>query len=269
MSEHVKSSTGELYLPASILFAAIILSVGIFAAGSGIGNGLSGLSKTISGIQIVGGTPTQDSGNGGSVAAAPQPSPQPAQQTKEIKALLQGAAAVEGKDGAPIVIIEYSDYQCPFCRKWFNDSKAQLDKDYIGTGKVQFVYKDFPLSFHPMAPTYAEAARCSGDQGKYWEMHDKIFNEQNKKGEGTVFDYTKDDVKKWAQDLGLNASQFNSCLDTGKYTSATQANETEGVGVGVSGTPSFVIGKRDGTGQLIVGAQPYSVFKSAIDSLLT
>ncbi len=267
MSEHVKSGTEALYLPVSILFAAIILSASIFVAGSGVGNSLSELSKTISGIR--GGTaPPQGSGNAGNVAAAPQPNPQPAQQTTEIKGLLQGAAAVQGKQDAPIVIIEYSDYQCPFCRKWFNDSKAQLDKEYIETGKVLFVYKDFPLNFHPMAPVYSEAARCAGDQQKYWEMHDKIFTEQAKFGQGTISNLTKEDVKKWGQDLGLNSSQFNTCLDTGKYTSAVQANFNEGSSIGVTGTPSFVIGKADGTGQLIVGAQPYSVLKSAIDGLL-
>ena len=267
MSEHMKLGNEAIYLPASILFAAIILSASIFVAGSGVGNSLSGLSKTISGIEGVN-APSQDSGNLGNVATAPQAAPQPTQQTKEIKALLQGAAGTQGNQNAPIVIIEYSDYQCPFCRAWFENSKSQLDKEYIETGKVLLVYKDFPLSFHPMAPTYAEAARCADDQGKYWEMHDKIFEEQGKLGQGTISNLTKDDVKKWAQDLGLNTSKFNQCLDSDKYASQIKANEDEGVQVGVSGTPSFVIGKADGTGQLIVGAQPYSVFKSAIDNLL-
>ncbi len=267
MTEHIKSGNEAIYLPASILFAAIILSVSIFAAGSGVGNSLTGLSKIISAIQG-GGTPSQDSGNTGNVIAAPQPTPQPTQQTKKIKSLLQGAAGIEGKQDAPVVIIEYSDYQCPFCRKWFEDAKTQLDKEYIQTGKVLFLYKDFPLGFHPMAPTYAQAARCAGDEGKYWEMHDKIFEEQAKFGQGTISSLTKEDVKKWAQDMGLNSSKFNTCLDSGKYTSAVQTNTAEGASVGVSGTPSFVIGKADGTGQLIVGAQPYPVFKSAIDDLL-
>ncbi len=264
-----KAVNESLYLPVSILLAAIIISASIMVATSNISNNLSGLSQSIQGAKI-GGSLQQNSGNAGAVVAAPQPQATPPSPSKslDVKGLLQGAAATEGKQNAPVVMIEYSDYQCPFCRSWFNGSKAQLDKEYIETGKVLFVYKDFPLSFHPMAPVYAEAARCAGDQKKYWEMHDKIFNEQEKKGQGTVFDYTKDDVKKWAQDLSLNASSFNSCLDTGKYASAVQANEAEGAGVGVGGTPSFVIGKADGTGKLIVGAQPYSVFKSAIDSIL-
>ena len=119
-----------------------------------------------------------------------------------------------------------------------------------------------------MAQPYAEAARCAGDQGKYWEFHDKIFVEQDKFGQGTISNITKDDVKKWALDLGLSATEFNSCLDTGKYNSVVQSNISDGSAAGVGGTPSFLIGKRGGTGQLLVGAQPYTSFKAAIDSLL-
>lgn len=205
---------------------------------------------------------------------APSPAPTPSRDSAEIKGLLDGEAASLGDPTAKIVVIEYSDYQCPFCRRWFNDVKSQLDKEYIETGKVQFIYKDFPLSFHPMAIPYAQAARCAGEQDssgnydKYWEYHDKIFEEQQKFGSGTISNLTVDDIKQWAEELGLDTTQFNSCLDSGKYANDVQANFSEGQGVGVSGTPSFIIGKRDGTGQLIVGAQPYSVFKSTIDALL-
>ena len=99
-------------------------------------------------------------------------------------------------------------------------------------------------------------------------MHDKIFEEQNKFGQGTISNLAQEDIKNWASDLGLDSGTFNSCLDSGKYAQDIQANFVEGQQVGVSGTPSFVIGKRDGTGQLIVGAQPYSVFKSAIEANL-
>src|SRR3989344_7293377 len=151
----MKSGNAAIYLPASILFAAIILSASIFIASLGVGNSLSGLSKTISTLQS-GTAQVQGTGNGGDSGTVLAPSPEPTQQTKEIKALLQGTAGTQGNPNAPIVIIEYSDYQCPFCRTWFNNSKAQLDKEYIQTGKVLFLYKDFPLNFHPMAPTYAQ-----------------------------------------------------------------------------------------------------------------
>ncbi len=258
----------KLYMPVSLLLSALIISGTIFFVGSGIGNTMSGLTV---GLQT---TPTP--GNAGSkVVAQPSPNPTPPPSapapsggTVSLAEAGKNAAGKLGSDEAPIVIVEYSDYQCPFCRSWFNDSKSQLQTDYIDTGKVQLIYKDFPLSFHPMAQTYAQAARCAGDQGKYFEFHDKIFVEQGKFGQGTISNITADDVKKWAADLGLNTSGFNSCLDSGKFSSAVQTNFSDGSAAGVSGTPSFFIGKRGGTGTLLVGAQPYSSFKTAIDGLL-
>ena len=99
-------------------------------------------------------------------------------------------------------------------------------------------------------------------------MHRVKLEEKNKYGQGTISNLTKDDIKAWATELGLNAAEFNSCFDSGKYSSAVQANFSEGSQLGVSGTPSFFIGTSNGTGQKIVGAQPYSVFKQAIDALL-
>ncbi|PIN85123.1 MAG: disulfide bond formation protein DsbA [Candidatus Diapherotrites archaeon CG11_big_fil_rev_8_21_14_0_20_37_9] len=260
-----ETQNNAIYLPASIIVATLILSATLFIAAGDISTGLTALSSSVNNIKITG-----DSGSsGGTIVAAPNPSPSPQpSDTTEIKALFEGVAAKEGSDDAEIVIIEYSDYQCPFCRSWYNQSKSQLNEEYIDTGKVQFIYKDFPLNFHPMAQPYAEAARCAGGQGKYWEMHDKIFDEQSKFGQGTISNLTQEDIKTWASDLGLDTGEFNSCLDSGKYTQEIQANLSEGQQVGVSGTPSFIIGKRDGTGQLIVGAQPYATFKSAIEALL-
>lgn len=256
----------KLYLPVSLLLSALIISGTIFFVGADMGNKLSGLS--VAGTLQNAGTQT----NPGIAVAAPLPTPSPSPQPSagpiSLAETSKNFAGKLGKDDAPVIIVEYSDYQCPFCRKWFNDAKSQLDKEYIETGKVQLIYKDFPLGFHPMAPVYAEAARCAGDQGKYWEFHDTIFVEQEKFGQGTISNITKDDVKKWAVDLGLNATEFNSCLDTGKNTSAVQSNVSDGSTAGVGGTPSFVIGKRGGTGQLLVGAQPYASFKTAIDALL-
>lgn len=93
---------------------------------------------------------------------------------------------VLGKADAPVTLIEFSDFQCPFCRAFWKEALQQIKKDYIDTGKAKFVYRDFPLSFHPLAKPYALAANCANDQGKFWEMHDKIFEEQAKKGEGTI-----------------------------------------------------------------------------------
>ena len=262
--------SGNMILSVTIFVSALLLSGAIFMTGSGISGGLTSLNEELSGVGLGSGSGTQS----GTAQIAPQPSaaPSPAPSpggTAKMSELIKDAAGVEGSNDAEIVIVEYSDYQCPFCRSWFSASKSQLDKEYIETGKVQFAFKDFPLSFHPMAQTYAEASRCAGEQDKYWELHDKIFEEQGKFGSGTVSSITVDDIKSWATAFGLNAEQFNSCIDSGKYSQQVQANFNEGAQFGVSGTPSFFIGKRDGTGQLIVGAQPYGAFKQAIDSLLS
>jgi protein-disulfide isomerase len=163
--------------------------------------------------------------------------------------------AVLGDDDAPVTIVEFSDYECPFCGRHFQQTYPQLKADYIDTGKVRLVFRDFPLSFHPSAQKAAEAAECAGDQNKYWEMHDKLF--QNQQALGVT------NLKQYAADLGLNTGTFNSCLDSGKYAQEIQADMADGSAAGVSGTPSFFI-----NGRLVVGAQPYQVFQQAIEAEL-
>lgn len=170
--------------------------------------------------------------------------------------------AVLGNKNAKVTIIEFSDYQCPFCRTFWKDSFAQLKKDYIDTGKVKFIYRDYPLGFHPMAQPSAEAAECAGEQGKYWQYHDKLFGEQDKKGQGTVT-YTANDLKSWASQIGLDSAKFNNCFDTGKYKEEVTKDMADGTTAGVSGTPSFFI-----NGRSLVGAQPYASFKAIIEEEL-
>lgn len=173
---------------------------------------------------------------------------------------------VLGEDDAEVTIIEFSDYQCPFCRKFWQDTFTQLKTDYIDTGKAKFVYRDYPLNFHPMAVPAAEAANCAREKGgdkAYYEMHDKMFEEQNILDGGTVqstVQFTKEDLKKWAKDIGYN---IDSCLDSGKYTKEVQDDFADGGSAGVQGTPAFFI-----NGRLLSGAQPYAAFKQAIDAEL-
>ena len=176
-----------------------------------------------------------------------------------------------GNANAPVTVVEYSDFQCPLCRVWFLQSKAQLITEYVNTGKVLFEFKDFPLKQHPMSLTFAESARCAGEQGKYFEMHDKLYTEQDKIANGeitTVTSVTLADIANWAKDLGLDSNQFNTCLTLGKFDAQIAADENEGSGIGVNGTPSFVIGKTNGAGVLIAGAVPYSTLKAQIDQAL-
>ncbi len=169
---------------------------------------------------------------------------------------------VMGSSRAKVTIIEFSDYQCPFCRTFWRETLPQIKKDYIDTGKVKFVYRDYPLGFHPAAKPSAVAANCAGEQGKYYEMHDKIFAEQDKKGEGTV-QFENSEIQSWVGQIGLDTSKFNQCFSSGKYDAEIDKDTADGSAAGVEGTPTFFI-----NGQKIIGAQPYSIFKSTLDSLL-
>ena len=167
-----------------------------------------------------------------------------------------------GNPKAKVTLVEFSDFQCPFCRRFWKDTLPQIKKEYIDTGKVKFVYRDYPLSFHPGAQPAAESAQCAKDQNKFWEMHDKIFSEQEKQGQGTI-QFSIGDIKNWASQIGLNMSAFNQCLDSGKYKSEIEKDVADGSAYGVSGTPTLYI-----NGNPIVGAQPFSAFKAIIDSEL-
>lgn len=164
-------------------------------------------------------------------------------------------ARVKGNPNAKVTIVEFSDFECPFCESFYSNSYKQLVQKYVDSGKAKIAFKDFPLSFHPMAQSAAEASRCAAEQGKFWEMHDKLFENQQT--------LSKDNYKKWAAELGLNSQQFNSCVDTEKYKQAVTDDLNEGIALGVQGTPSFVI-----NGTALVGAQPMAAFERIIDEAL-
>jgi protein-disulfide isomerase len=185
-----------------------------------------------------------------------QPAQQPTQQQQTAPATVSADDdAVMGDASAPVEIIEFSDYQCPYCGRFFSETLGQIEDEYISTGKVKLVYRDFPLSFHPQAQKAAEAAECAGEQGKYFEMHDMIFSNQQS--------IQVADLKGYASVLGLDQNQFDTCLDSGKYESEVKQDFQDGAAAGVSGTPTFFI-----NGVKVVGAQPYSAFKQIIDQQL-
>jgi len=160
-----------------------------------------------------------------------------------------------GSPDAPVTIIEFSDFQCPFCARFSLDTLPQLKENYISKGKVRMVFRDFPLGFHAQALPAAEAAECADEQGKFWEMHDKIFQNQGSLGTSSY--------KQWAKDLGLDSAKFDACLDSGKYANEVNKDLQDGQSAGVSGTPTFFI-----NGKEVVGAQPFSVFQQVIDAEL-
>ena len=178
---------------------------------------------------------------------------------------------VLGDKNAPLTIIEFSDYECPFCKRSFDEVLPELKKNYIDTGKLKLVYRDFPLSFHINAGKEAEAAECARAQGNdetYFKFHDQIFTKTTAGGTGLALTQ----LPVIAKSLGLDVTQFQQCLDSGKFSDEIEKDIADGKAAGVSGTPSWFIGKStsDGNidGTLIVGAQPFSTFKTTIDQLL-
>ena len=166
---------------------------------------------------------------------------------------------VMGKKDAPVTIVEFSDYQCPFCKRFHDDTFGQLKSKYIDTGKVKFVYRDFPLGFHVNAQKAAEAAECAGEQGKYWEMHEAIFAKSQADGTGIA----PNDLKVIAKSISLDSAKFDKCLDSGAMAAEVQKDLSDGSSYGVQGTPAFFV-----NGQMISGAQPYSVFEQVIEAEL-
>jgi protein-disulfide isomerase len=191
----------------------------------------------------------------------PAPSAQPAPAITKVSV---GDSPSLGKSDAPVTVIEFSDYQCPFCQRFVRNTLPALKTDYIDTGKVRYVFRDFPLAMHRQARKAAEAAHCAGEQGKYWEMHDVIFNNQQA--------LKVEDLKEHASSLDLEPAAFNNCLEQGKYAAEIDKDFADGSTAGITGTPSFFIGKTEpnGTieGTLIRGAQPITAFRQVIDGLL-
>lgn len=173
-----------------------------------------------------------------------------------------------GDASAPVTIVEYGHFKCPFCNRFSRETEPQIVEKYIKTGKVKFVWKDFPFEGGDSARA-SEAGHCAQDQGKFWEYHNSLFSYiwDNYYGKGINAEeteiFTDTRLKEFAGQLGLDATKFNSCLDSGKYKQLVQDNYKEGIAKGVKSTPTFFIND-----QKVVGAQPFSVFSQVIDSQL-
>lgn len=171
-----------------------------------------------------------------------------------------------GNENAKVTVIEFSDYQCPFCRRYWTESYPQLKEEYIDTGKIKYVFRDFPLNFHPGAPLAAVAANCvreqKGNEG-YFEFHDIVFEEQNKQGTGTI-QFGEEEVLSWVDKVSeLNEEEFMTCYNDPNQLAEVEADFAAGQEAGVSGTPTFFI-----NGKQLTGAQPYSVIKAEIEQAL-
>jgi protein-disulfide isomerase len=191
----------------------------------------------------------------------PPPPPPPPDEKVNIEFTLSGFSL--GKPDAPLVFVEYTDFECPFCQRYHLDSFEQVKKEWVDTGKVRYFSRDFPLDFHPNARKAAVAARCAGDQGKYWELRNTMIRNADKLG--------GDAIPGFARGLGLDAGKFEACLGSDFYKPAIDKDIAEGGNAGVSGTPSFVVGRVD-KGRLIgvrlVGAMPYPEIQARIREVL-
>jgi protein-disulfide isomerase len=164
-----------------------------------------------------------------------------------------------GNPNAPIHIIEYVDFQCPYCLKFWDESEPQLIEEYVNTGKVYFEYRSFPI-LGTESGWAAEGAYCAGDQGKFWEYHDTLF--ANWTGENAG-DFTKDRLVKYAKALDLNMEEFEACVSEEKHKATVEQDKAEGGASGVTATPTFFI-----NGVKVEGAQPYSILKQYIEQAL-
>ena len=210
-------------------------------------------------------TTTTDSYAAAPQAVAPQPTPtaqvpqQPPAPSAPVNVSI-GHLPAQGKSNAPVTIIEFADFRCPFCERFFGDAEKGILQDYVATGKVKFYFRHYAF-LGPASTVASEAAECANEQGQFWKFHDWMYN--NQASESDTGYYSKDNLITYATNLGLNKAKFANCLNTDKYASAVQQDLSEGQAAGVQGTPTIFI-----NGRPLVGAQPYSAVKAAIDQAL-
>lgn len=228
-------------LPASILIAAVMISGSIIYL---VKSGTAGKAFVVA-----------DNNGQGAGAAAVAPS---GDVTK-----LGERDVIMGEPNAPVTVVEYADFQCPFCGRFFSDAGAQIRNQYVKTGKVKMVYRDFAF-LGPESVASAEAAECAKDQGKFWSYHDALYIAEiadGKEGNGNL---NKTLFMKLAKDVGLDTDKFGACVDSNKYASVVSKSVSDAQAFGVNSTPSIFVGSQN-----ILGAQPFSVFQTAIDKLLS
>jgi protein-disulfide isomerase len=249
----INKKLGKFILPGSILVASVIISGSVLVSTALL---LKGLNKSSFNLAALGNqNPNAANPSGGSGQAA-----------ENVTVSDRQGAPTIGKSSAKVTLYEFSDFQCPFCEKFYSETFGQIKSKYIDTGKVKLVYRHYPLLSHASAQKAAEAAECASRQGKFAEYQDLLFKNGKSDGAGLAVA----DLKKYADQLGLNkgllnlgANKFNTCLDNGETVGVINQDKADAGKIGISGTPSFVIG-----GKLIVGAQPFSNFQSALDEAL-
>ncbi len=233
-----EKQTSSFMLPASILVAGVLIAGSvIYSTGRK--------------------TPAQNPAPGNTQQAATAPAANLADALK-----IGNRDVILGDPKAPVALIEYGDYQCPFCGRMFTQVEPQLREEYIKTGKVKMVYRNFQFLGQESTNAGA-AAECSKDQGKFWAFHDELYKAEIADGQENNGNLTKSLFVKLAGDAGLDVNAFTSCYDSGKYTAQVEKDRNDAGAIGVNSTPTTYV-----NGQMVQGAQPYSAFKSVIDIAL-
>lgn len=188
---------------------------------------------------------------------------QEASQPKDLSVVdfetLKDDDAVKGDKNAKVTIVEFSDFECPYCAMYYENTYKQLQKTYIDTGKVNYIFRDFPLSFHADAYPSALAAECLKEQkgdSAYFKLHDRMFENQDK--------LTYENFEKWAKEFGADVGKFKTCFDNDKYKEEIASDMKDGQSVGIQGTPAFFV-----NGKFLSGAQPFENFQAIIEEELT
>ena len=258
----IKKSTYNNMLKGIVVAIAIATFLGGYAIGN-MGDNSNSLSadeikEMISEIEVK--TPV----------LSPQPTQAPSQPSApQIFQVSVDDDPVKGDPDAPVTVVEFSDFQCPFCARFYTQTLPALEENYIDTGKIKLVYRDMPLAnLHPNAHTAHIAAECADEQGKFWEYHDVLFEKQNQWNRISLDDATNN-FKEYAIELGLNSASFDICLLSQSMADEVNADLSAAGQYGATGTPTFFIGnEKDGFVKL-VGAQPFSAFQAAIDAILS
>ena len=240
--ESITIKKHTLWQVGTFLFAALLV-VSLFTGGFGMGDN----NPTIT---------------GGAVGIPTNPTPTPDPTPSQVKVEIEANDPVLGDKDASVTIVEFSDFQCPFCERAYSGAVAEFkNSDYFKNGDVNLVFKHFPLnSIHPFAQKAAEASECANRQGKFWEYHNKLFENQ------AALDIPS--LKKYAADLKLDATKFNKCLDGGEAAGEVNKETTQASNAGGRGTPYFVvINNKDKTTQAVSGAVPFAQFTSAIEAV--
>lgn len=190
----------------------------------------------------------------------PQPSAPPQPQRGRVS---NTKGYMLGKPDAPLTMVEFTDLQCPYCRQFALTAFDEIKKNWIDTGKLRYISRDFPLDFHAQAMNAARAARCAGEQGKFWELRMTLMRNANL--------LTPDYITKSAADLKLDMKAYTACAASSKYDAEIQAEMAEGTQIGITGTPTFILGPTTASGvegPILVGALPYASFDAKLKDLL-